>query len=656
MRIGKMLVILTILIIFINIVYAGDAEEISNLNNESYEINYINWTWKDPSSANFTKVMIYIDGKFKTNISKGKQYYNATGFSSGTSHSIGTLAVDTSGNISTWVNDTKKTKDNIIRFITIGDAHITSNVSNDAYQRLTNSVNYINNRTDVDFVVQLGDIADSATSNNFANGKSILDKLTKKYYVVEGNHDIGTSGTLFVSYFGPTEHIESVSGHQLIFVGINKNGTKNMYNTTIAYDWSFNYDNVDKNRPTIIFAHGPVQAKPGGSCRDWDANANNEIYFSYACNMKSETDKFTNLLGYYAGHVHKGTNQMIGNTLFVTGDNLGGNGADSDYIGYTIIKNGVVVGYWLLNYSLGPDVLPSITSTPVATATPIPIATATPIPIATATPIPIATATPIPIATATPIPIATTGSGGGNSGGSSSGGGNSGGSSSGGGNSGGSSSGGGSGGTAEPYENIYKYEIQEHAVFTTPVSFKYLTPELAIYDVLVTSMQNDIASLRIEVLKDTSRLVGTPAPGIVYKNINAWIDYKRIKNATIRFKVENSWMSNNGISDNNIKMLKWDNNSKEWIELMTNVLNKDDNYTYVESQTDSFSSFAIGYIKDENVSTNSSSPVNLAVDAREVEAENVPIDTENPKAPGFESILSIISILSIVHISKRIKR
>ena len=612
MRIGKMLVILTILIIFINIVYAGDAEEISNLNNESYEINYINWTWKDPSSANFTKVMIYIDGKFKTNISKGKQYYNATGFSSGTSHSIGTLAVDTSGNISTWVNDTKKTKDNIIRFITIGDAHITSNVSNDAYQRLTNSVNYINNRTDVDFVVQLGDIADSATSNNFANGKSILDKLTKKYYVVEGNHDIGTSGTLFVSYFGPTEHIESVSGHQLIFVGINKNGTKNMYNTTIAYDWSFNYDNVDKNRPTIIFAHGPVQAKPGGSCRDWDANANNEIYFSYACNMKSETDKFTNLLGYYAGHVHKGTNQMIGNTLFVTGDNLGGNGADSDYIGYTIIKNGVVVGYWLLNYSLGPDVLPSITSTPVATAT------------------------PIPIATATPIPIATTGSGGGNSGG--------------------SSSGGGSGGTAEPYENIYKYEIQEHAVFTTPVSFKYLTPELAIYDVLVTSMQNDIASLRIEVLKDTSRLVGTPAPGIVYKNINAWIDYKRIKNATIRFKVENSWMSNNGISDNNIKMLKWDNNSKEWIELMTNVLNKDDNYTYVESQTDSFSSFAIGYIKDENVSTNSSSPVNLAVDAREVEAENVPIDTENPKAPGFESILSIISILSIVHISKRIKR
>ena len=604
MRIGKMLVILTILIIFINIVYAGDAEEISNLNNESYEINYINWTWKDPSSANFTKVMIYIDGKFKTNISKGKQYYNATGFSSGTSHSIGTLAVDTSGNISTWVNDTKKTKDNIIRFITIGDAHITSNVSNDAYQRLTNSVNYINNRTDVDFVVQLGDIADSATSNNFANGKSILDKLTKKYYVVEGNHDIGTSGTLFVSYFGPTEHIESVSGHQLIFVGINKNGTKNMYNTTIAYDWSFNYDNVDKNRPTIIFAHGPVQAKPGGSCRDWDANANNEIYFSYACNMKSETDKFTNLLGYYAGHVHKGTNQMIGNTLFVTGDNLGGNGADSDYIGYTIIKNGVVVGYWLLNYSLGPDVLPSITSTPVATAT--------------------------------PIPIATTGSGGGNSGG--------------------SSSGGGSGGTAEPYENIYKYEIQEHAVFTTPVSFKYLTPELAIYDVLVTSMQNDIASLRIEVLKDTSRLVGTPAPGIVYKNINAWIDYKRIKNATIRFKVENSWMSNNGISDNNIKMLKWDNNSKEWIELMTNVLNKDDNYTYVESQTDSFSSFAIGYIKDENVSTNSSSPVNLAVDAREVEAENVPIDTENPKAPGFESILSIISILSIVHISKRIKR
>lgn len=169
-----------------------------------------------------------------------------------------------------------------------------------------------------------------------------------------------------------------------------------------------------------------------------------------------------------------------------------------------------------------------------------------------------------------------------------------------GGSSGGSSGGGGGGGggTAEPYDNILKYESQEHDVYTTPVSFRYVTPELGIYNVWVTSNQNNIAALRIEVLKDTSKLVGSPAPGIVYKNINAWMDYKRMKNATMQFKVENSWMDNNGLSSDKIKLSKWDNTSGKWIELPTTMTNKDSTYTYFDSQTTTFSSFAINGIKD----------------------------------------------------------
>ena len=161
----------------------------------------------------------------------------------------------------------------------------------------------------------------------------------------------------------------------------------------------------------------------------------------------------------------------------------------------------------------------------------------------------------------------------------------SGGSSSGGGSSGGSSGGGGGGSaSAEPFDNIYKYEVQENQVSTVPVPFKYRNPELAVYEVMVTSKQIDMASLRIEVLKGTSKLVNVSAPGIVYKNINAWIDYKRIKNATMRFKVENSWMSSNGLSGSNVKMSKWDTVNKKWIELLTVVTNKDDVFTYFEAQ------------------------------------------------------------------------
>ena len=128
----------------------------------------------------------------------------------------------------------------------------------------------------------------------------------------------------------------------MIFVGIHRNGTKDINGTTIEYDWSFNFNSVDQSKPTIIFNHGPVQPKPGRACSNWDTNVSKEVYFSYACSMKSETDKFTNLLGYYAGHVHTNTSQKIGKTLYVTSDNLGGNGADSDYIGYTVMQNGNV--------------------------------------------------------------------------------------------------------------------------------------------------------------------------------------------------------------------------------------------------------------------------------------------------------------------------
>lgn len=83
---------------------------VANLKNTTYKKTYINWTWKDPADSDFSKVMIYIDGKFKTNVSKGKQYYNATGFLPDTSHRIGTHTVDLFGNINkTWINKTSRT-------------------------------------------------------------------------------------------------------------------------------------------------------------------------------------------------------------------------------------------------------------------------------------------------------------------------------------------------------------------------------------------------------------------------------------------------------------------------------------------------------------------------------------------------------------------
>ncbi len=80
-------------------------KSVTKLKNVSYAQNYINWTWKDPKDIDFKKVMVFIDGKFKRNVSKGKRCYNATNFTANTKHKISTWTVDMNGNINkTWTN------------------------------------------------------------------------------------------------------------------------------------------------------------------------------------------------------------------------------------------------------------------------------------------------------------------------------------------------------------------------------------------------------------------------------------------------------------------------------------------------------------------------------------------------------------------------
>ncbi|MCK4458130.1 MAG: Ig-like domain-containing protein, partial [Methanosarcinales archaeon] len=84
---------------------------ITNLHNITYEETYINWTWDDPTDANFSKVMVYLDGAYMEDVSKGTQHYNATGLAPDTEHEIGTHTVDNAGNINeTWVDHTARTK------------------------------------------------------------------------------------------------------------------------------------------------------------------------------------------------------------------------------------------------------------------------------------------------------------------------------------------------------------------------------------------------------------------------------------------------------------------------------------------------------------------------------------------------------------------
>jgi len=74
------------------------------------EQSRIHWTWTDPTDADFVKVMIYLNGTFKTNVSRGVRNYTATGLAPDTNYTIGTHTVDDKGNINqTGENDTART-------------------------------------------------------------------------------------------------------------------------------------------------------------------------------------------------------------------------------------------------------------------------------------------------------------------------------------------------------------------------------------------------------------------------------------------------------------------------------------------------------------------------------------------------------------------
>jgi hypothetical protein len=62
---------------------------IIKLKNTTYASTYINWTWNDPADADLSHVMVYLNGSFQINVSKGTQFYNATELTPDTAYTIG---------------------------------------------------------------------------------------------------------------------------------------------------------------------------------------------------------------------------------------------------------------------------------------------------------------------------------------------------------------------------------------------------------------------------------------------------------------------------------------------------------------------------------------------------------------------------------------
>uniref|UniRef100_UPI001BD391C9 NosD domain-containing protein n=1 Tax=Methanomethylovorans sp. TaxID=2758717 RepID=UPI001BD391C9 len=135
---------------------------VTNLRETATGTNWVHWEWTNPTDADFSHVMIYIDGVFVTTTPNNQ--YNATGFLEGTVHTIGIQTVDTAGNINpATMTDQATTSTDTTPPAPVTDLYASSIGESWIHWTWTNP-------NDADFshvIVYIDDWFVTSTSNNF---------------------------------------------------------------------------------------------------------------------------------------------------------------------------------------------------------------------------------------------------------------------------------------------------------------------------------------------------------------------------------------------------------------------------------------------------------------------------------------------------------
>lgn len=147
---------------------------------------------------------------------------------------------------------------------------------------------------------------------------------------------------------------------------------------------------------------------------------------------------------------------------------------------------------------------------------------------------------------------------------------------------------------ATKINNIAKFEVEYNDLIADlPATYKLMTHEIPIYEIDVTSTENEgDTSLRVELLKGIPDFVGT-FPWMTYKYLDISMDTYKIKKVIPRYKVENLWIKSTNISIYDIRLFRWNKDDRKWHTLKTSILGKDNNYTYYQSETTNLSIFVI---------------------------------------------------------------
>lgn len=154
-----------------------------------------------------------------------------------------------------------------------------------------------------------------------------------------------------------------------------------------------------------------------------------------------------------------------------------------------------------------------------------------------------------------------------------------------------SSGGGSSGGSSTTVTKTTFSEITP----TTPATMSGFASDSGVKEIKVeVSQTTSNVKLTVEKFATTPGAISTPVnEAYKYLKVDTQNLANKLNKATMTIQVEKTWVSNKGLTKNDISLFKYDETAKKWDELTTTFNKEDTTYYYYTVEVKSFSYFAI---------------------------------------------------------------
>ncbi|NPE28772.1 PGF-pre-PGF domain-containing protein [Methanococcoides sp. SA1] len=586
----------------------ASASDLIDLNETDVGTSWINWTWTNPTPAEFNHTALYLNNEFRENVSNETTFYKVENLDPGTSYELSTQTVDLFGNVSSsWINDTAITKTPL-------SANFTSNVTS-GKQPL--NVQFIDSS-----------IAAETWTWDFGDGYGSNTQNPIHTYITPGDYTVilavTNSDSVGANVFVRNDYIkvQAVLPPVADFVSNSTAGTEPLpvrfedrSSNALTWKWDFGDGSASNEK-------NPIHTNEEPGLYNVSLNVSNTDGYDHI--LKNNFINVTVLptpVAIFTANKYSGdypltvsfTNQSIYETSWEWDFGDGSTSIDPNPSHTYVAAGNYTVSLTVSNRN-GNDSTSKLNY--------------------------------ITVSTPTNDPDSSSNSG--------------------------SSSGGGGGGSSvssERYENILvKAVTSTHMIKGMEKPFTFNNEMIDITYIIATADFN-VGNVKaiVESLNTTSSLVSKPPEGRVYKNINIWLgDYgfeKKLIDSSIGFRVEKTWLKENSVPEFSVSMVVYKDNN--WNILPTEKIGEDDTYIYYEATTSEiYSSFAIvePVQKEATTSNADSSLTENSVDSdaskaspslevsEEGEGTALVVKTES-KASSVKFILFVIPLLIIISLS-----